>query len=598
MNVLIVHLSDIHIVSDSDPIHGRVQAIAEAAGTIAYDVDACVMVVTGDIAYSGTDPQYTMAEILLSAIQRRLQEIINSRGSAVVVQLVVCPGNHDCDFSEPSQAREIVMESVSRNPNQARDASIANICLEVQDNFWRFADSLPPPGEIKNDSGFDDRLYREYVITTNGGTLRVRCCNTAFLSTKHEKQGTLVFPSDAVPQERTSDALSIAAFHHPYNWLEAKGARNFRKAVEKASDLVLTGHEHESASRSQSDAEGTDNTYVEGGVLQESGSPAASLFNAMVVDSSSKKQKFILFKWDGERYAATGTDEWRELRLNKKRAIQAFELSARTRAWIEDPEVTLSHPTVQDVRLADIYVFPDLREVTLPNQKGQFVSGNLLPDFVCEHRLLLITGDSQSGKTSLAKMLMLELLSRNEVPVFLDGSLAIPSNAEQLRKYIEDRFVDQYESAERDVYRHLDSIRRVVIVDNYERLRVPKRQRRRWLDALSEFSGRIVLIAHEVILDVEDMTYPESSSALPRYAIQPLGHARRDRLIEKWLLLDDNSDLGPTQFAHKLTSIARDLDSLIGKNFVPAYPPYVLSVVQATEAFSAVDTSAACPRRW
>ena len=32
--------------------------------------------------------------------------------------------------------------------------------------------------------------------------------------------------------------------HHPYGWLEPVNARALRAAIETASDVVLTGHEH------------------------------------------------------------------------------------------------------------------------------------------------------------------------------------------------------------------------------------------------------------------------------------------------------------------------------------------------------------------
>ena len=593
MRVLLVHLSDIHIRTEVDAVLGRGELIANAAGSVDYDPELCVLVVTGDIAYSGTDEQYMLAESFLTSVATKLQDIITSHKSEAQVCTVVVPGNHDCDFSESGQARDIIADGIPRTPAQTRDKSIVEICLGVQDSFWSFANSLPAAGDVETNEAYDERLYREHVFKTETGTLRFRCCNTAFLSRMHERQGTLYFPSDAIPPERTPDSLTIAVFHHPYNWLEATVARRFRKATEKTSDLVLTGHEHDSARRTQKDDTGAENTYIEGGVLQDSDAPDASIFNVISVDTAEQKQKFTRFSWDGERYSRddASIESWEEFRLNKLRAKGTFEFNERARVWLDDPEVTLAHPYVDNVRLSDIYVFPDLREVTLPSQKGKFVNGNAVLDFVCSEQVLLVTGDTQSGKTGLAKMLMLGLRARDEVPVFLDADLNIPKG-EQLHRYLEGRFIAQYESGEREAYRQLDSRRRVAIVDNYERLRLPKKEKQRWLDTLEKFCGRIVLIAHEVILDIEDMTRPDSSSCLVRYAIQPLGHARRNSLVEKWLLLGGRSDSDAVQFAHNLTAVTRTLDSLIGRNFVPAYPPYVLSVVQASEALSPVDTSA------
>src|SRR5205807_9361756 len=105
----------------------------------------------------------------------------------------------------------------------------------------------------------------------------IRCCNTAWLSEIREKQGGLFFPVErlklaAVPERDAKDALLITIFHHPYSWLATTNARNFRKAIEESSDVVLTGHEHDFTKKTVTGLIGEVNQYIEGGALQEHGS--------------------------------------------------------------------------------------------------------------------------------------------------------------------------------------------------------------------------------------------------------------------------------------------------------------------------------------
>jgi len=53
MKVLLVHLSDLHIQGDEDPILYRAEYISSAVRNVDYELAACFIVVSGDTAYSG-----------------------------------------------------------------------------------------------------------------------------------------------------------------------------------------------------------------------------------------------------------------------------------------------------------------------------------------------------------------------------------------------------------------------------------------------------------------------------------------------------------------------------------------------------------------
>jgi hypothetical protein len=131
-------------------------------------------------------------------------------------------------------------------------------------------------------------LYYEYVIPIDKGDLIVRCYNTAWMCLREGKPGTLAFPQAAL-DVMTKGRFAISLFHHPYNWLMS--ARPFRQVVERHSDLVLTGHEHQ---RDRALTYRPDTlkatTYVEGGALQDSDDPTSSAFNVILVDVERAEQ--------------------------------------------------------------------------------------------------------------------------------------------------------------------------------------------------------------------------------------------------------------------------------------------------------------------
>ena len=76
------------------------------------------------------------------------------------------------------------------------------------------------------------------------------------------------------------------------------------------------------------------------------------------------------------------------------------------------------------------------------------------------------------------------------------------------------------------------------------------------------------------------------------YRIQPFGYVGRNKLVERWMLLGESADPTDTAFAKQLQHTTDTLNTLIGKNYVPSYPVYVLSVLQGLDSATPIDTTA------
>ena len=217
MKLLLLHLSDIHIKTAEDTIFGRVSKIVDAVKNLEPDVRSIICVLSGDITFSGSDEQYLCALDFISEIKAGLKPHL---ASEVPVYFVGVPGNHDCDFSDPSQAREVLLEKARSNPSFLADSSFADICLGPQRRFFDFIeaiDGLP----LASNASKDRRLYAEHNLIIGNETVVFRCCNTAALSQLHEQPGTLAFPSEMIPSSVESVDVSVGVMHHPHNWFFA-----------------------------------------------------------------------------------------------------------------------------------------------------------------------------------------------------------------------------------------------------------------------------------------------------------------------------------------------------------------------------------------
>jgi hypothetical protein len=607
MKILVVHLSDLHIGSDLDPVLSRSNAICDAVQNLEYEPNAVVIVVSGDIARTGQEMEYLAAWDFLEKIQKALATRLCSRSSTApaVIATVAVPGNHDCDFSSDQTARTFVLDGIVRQPERSLDPTVASLCLGIQESFFEFLRGFAPPAATPEKSNIDPRMYYEYQLKVDDEAVTVLCCNTAWLSRLDEKQGHLVFPENAIPLSKLDAALTIAVFHHPYNWMESVSGRAFSQRIERIADIVFTGHEHTATQSQYIGGPREGNTYIEGGALQVTDCSSVSAFNACIFDTRKREYKFASFVWDGISYNSTEKsimgDEgaglgWTPYPLSSARARCRFALNEDWRQSLNDPGAFLTHRDRGTLTLPDIFIFPDLRERLFePGKIPKVKTGDNVTKFVVENRHLVVTGESNSGKTCLGKMLFLQLLEKGEVPILIDGADRIP-RGDRLYGYLERVFTEQYNRDSLGFFQQLDINQRTIIVDNFHRQHLKSDDRLSFLAQLALFAGRVIILADNVPLALNEASLPDLADKIKipfvAYQILPFGHERRNALVEKWLLLATDADESCLEFAHQLYNLNRDLDTLIGKNYVPSYPGYILAVLQAAEAATPVDTSA------
>jgi 3',5'-cyclic AMP phosphodiesterase CpdA len=107
MKLLILHLSDIHIRSQRDAILSKAPEIVAATASRAFDVEHIFVALTGDIAFSGASAEYVAANEFLTTLKTEL-----CRESRLPVDIVLTPGNHDCDFRSETATRRLLIRSI------------------------------------------------------------------------------------------------------------------------------------------------------------------------------------------------------------------------------------------------------------------------------------------------------------------------------------------------------------------------------------------------------------------------------------------------------------------------------------------------------
>lgn len=232
MKALIVHLSDIHIQGEDDHVLNRARQISSAVRNLEYDLAACFIVVSGDTAYSDTDDQYWAAVDFMEELRGTLATDLRIRTE---VRYVVVPGNHDCDFSGSTEVRDVLLDSIEKDPKLASNDEMIKTCTTTQDNYFAYLRLLD---DESDDRRVYSRLYYDYQFEVGQKTVVFRCFNTAWISRLREKAGELLYPLDKIQKSGDEADVVVSVFHHPYNWLQPDNAREFRKHVESTSDII------------------------------------------------------------------------------------------------------------------------------------------------------------------------------------------------------------------------------------------------------------------------------------------------------------------------------------------------------------------------
>ncbi|MGR9046700.1 MAG: metallophosphoesterase family protein [Gammaproteobacteria bacterium] len=227
----VVHISDIH----SQPSRKRELQIRVRA--LIHDLKQCsaspnLLIVSGDIAYSGKENEFETAREVLNGLFHQL--------GISPQQAVFCIGNHDIDRDQIDPMTEIGLKRSLLDTEAAEEIfDHPSYTNAQQQSFLDF---------LKNLTGktFSSPSYSQ-VFELNRLRVGVASFNSAWRCSDDESKEQLFLTLPQVHQlsEQISDChLTIAVVHHPFNWFHPSEADIVHSDLMRRFDIVLTGHLH------------------------------------------------------------------------------------------------------------------------------------------------------------------------------------------------------------------------------------------------------------------------------------------------------------------------------------------------------------------
>lgn len=163
MKIQFIHLSDLHIRNNSQ-INLKIDKLVSAIQGIGA-VDKCILICSGDLAFSGNKNEYYQVKSFIGALLSKLGESKNQ-----LIDFLLVPGNHDILLPSTRNIDEILQHYEKGNENNAFEDE-----LKLQNNFFIYANFKKCFRKNK--------IIDLHITEINGYKIQFNLINTAPFST-------------------------------------------------------------------------------------------------------------------------------------------------------------------------------------------------------------------------------------------------------------------------------------------------------------------------------------------------------------------------------------------------------------------------------
>lgn len=387
MKIGILQFSDYHI-SNKRALNPRM--FRKMFDSIGPDISDLIIIFSGDIAYSALVEEYEIAEKIIGNILSMASEKLNINLSNIHVSMV--PGNHDVEGYDFHTLEEL--------NNYVEDNILEERALEDEirlENFNNFAE--------KYNCSFSGSNYFliEKTLKISDKTIKINLINSAPLSTNVEDRGYHIISFtdiDRIENNIDHDFI-ISVLHHPSEWFHEDVKNTLEDVLSLSSNITLSGHQHHQKSETRETSNGA-TIFIDSGEFSNKGYWKTSEFVYLTVDLAKKSMVIKKFKYDGT--AKYDLEKETPYMYSSKSSIKAIK---------PNEHFYLDNKLHQPCDFRKLFVFPNLffdrfsddsKQLHI-NEVKNITNIEQFETSIENHKRVLITGSSNSGKTYLLKKL-------------------------------------------------------------------------------------------------------------------------------------------------------------------------------------------------
>ena len=566
MKVLFLHLSDIHIFDNTSYNELHLIKLVDSLRTAGH-IDRMIIIITGDIAQSGDELQYRVANGILIKIKMLME---NKKIYTNTIDYAIVPGNHD-----------IVFEDIPRTSEDLNKIAKAGsysefICEEIdkQKNFYSFAKKY----KCFNNKGLFDRKILNY----QGYKIEINLINSAVFSLRNEEDKGLHYIDHlCINQINTPTGADfvISVMHHSPDWYINIQKNQLEDAVLCQSSLVFMGHEHVEKNKTL----GFNNSafaYVHtGGAFctfnKKQSNWNNSSYEYSILDTESNTYKSFVYKWNNDEQQYEGKEN-PSVNLPSKPSIE--KTISVNQEYLEELSFSHNSHSFFSNNQMDYFVFPRLESENYGDTKtDEFLTSAAFIKEIYDKKRVLIMGSNSSGKTTVLKHLFLELIKQEKCVIFCDISTIKNKDSNKIIKSIfEDIYGVDYSDYVR--FRQMAPEKKVLIIDDIDAIN--QRDLEKYITSISnDFS--LMIFASKNIIDLNLLDKMKEALDLEgkftRYYIKPFFADKRKELIGKLVTLrqkkDHSIEVGAT-----VESLNESIN--LQKRYISLEPEFIINYVE------------------
>jgi len=261
---------------------------------------------------------------------------------------------------------------------------------------------------------------------------------------------------------------------------------------------------------------------------------------------------------------------------------------------LENPGATFTHSRAEaDLTLKDLYVSPNLKIISLGENAKEKIDKIVNAENALQKNLgipmkVILYGSDSSGKSTLIRWWYDKYYDQGYVPVYIDGNSIKDISVEKIKKHVEIEIKRQYNGIFQEKIEEFELDRIIILIGDFHKIRfADTKYKTNLISNLDQAFSNIIITSDDLIqLDSLSKTGGNVLKDFCKYQITEFGPKLRYELIKKWNEIGI-AELDSNEIIRLNNETEKHVESIIGKNFVPSFPLYILTILQAREATSA-----------
>lgn len=531
MKIVFLQLSDLHLRDNAGASPAKIQALVNSFS--AYTpFDGVVVVLSGDIAATGDVNQYKTAATLLGRLVSALRGHYSI--SEKNIKILIVPGNHDIfwgkegrldattirTFSEEEKEKHLQTELMSMRAYFS--FSSRNGC------FFTYYDHIP----------FGQLVARKILHFDNGYRIEANLINTAPFSCDSD-DGLHYLPDEAMQfLGKPSNAdLSVIVMHHSPDWFNFSQRKELESEIAQRCSIAFYGHEHLPGIQNVLYDNGSHIIKQAGGAWWQESTPMYSDYYIGVFDTESRKYLLSQYNWNVDHNTFVSSHCQEHILVSKPLCGTKLIYNEKyISSLMEDSKNSIGN------NIADYFIFPSLRfNFSKEYSKGKTVSR--MEDFISfveENKFVAVMGGSNSGKTTLLKMLFKELQNRYVTLYCGTDDITGRSQENILKELVQNTYgADSY-----SLFQSVAPEKKVILIDDLHR--ISHKHLNKFLRGIEDIFGTIIVASAETSqFDIVQLVKDNINSKreFRKATITRLYADKRLALINKIVMLKTNNNI-------------------------------------------------------